>query len=361
MPQLPKKNNLDYNPDATILASKKIRAIALENMKNPVLDPDQKTLSTLEAEKRLDETFNTLQELAGNYNSAILRLANTLATPARQGRGRLKGGADRDTSVASSVSTSPSLREYEERLRRDRSRFSAFYSDDARNTFAVPSATRGVIDDDTMSELPEGGDFVIPYTPIDTGRRTESRSFPELMFVIIQLVRKMDILLSSRIRPAINKLSQVQIDLLTKIYQMVENSKEEIQNPLTRSGTDPYTGVARRRVNPPQLSLPLEMSVFGQYGDEIFETFKVEVNKLLLNLTVIINSWKQNTPLGQQTEVVRQVEGAGRKPRGRPKKDTMKMTLVGSGRNFYGETINNSRDIPTIWQVYRDCPTKYLL
>jgi hypothetical protein len=37
------------------------------------------------------------------------------------------------------------------------------------------------------------------------------------------------------------------------------------------------------------------------------------------------------------------------------------MTMVGSGRNFYGEPVNNSRDLPTIWRNYRDCTTKYLL
>lgn len=36
-------------------------------------------------------------------------------------------------------------------------------------------------------------------------------------------------------------------------------------------------------------------------------------------------------------------------------------TMRGGGRNFYGEEISRSNDIPTIYGRYRDIPTKYLL
>ena len=60
MPSLPRKNTLDYNPDSMVNASKKIRTIALENMKNPTLDPDQATLSSLDATRRLGDSIDTL-------------------------------------------------------------------------------------------------------------------------------------------------------------------------------------------------------------------------------------------------------------------------------------------------------------
>jgi hypothetical protein len=34
---------------------------------------------------------------------------------------------------------------------------------------------------------------------------------------------------------------------------------------------------------------------------------------------------------------------------------------IGAGRNFYGKTINETKDIPTIWGARQSCPTKYLL
>jgi hypothetical protein len=34
---------------------------------------------------------------------------------------------------------------------------------------------------------------------------------------------------------------------------------------------------------------------------------------------------------------------------------------LGAGRNFYGKTINTSRDIPNIYGSRQSCPTKYLL
>ena len=190
---------------------------------------------------------------------------------------------------------------------------------------------------------------------------------------------------------------------------MVRSSYDDITRPLVRrtedpvarqligeSMRDPFTGV-RRIANPNVFqevgfgNVEQNLMRQNQNGDEILVTFDTARRELLLSLTVIINSWKQNTPTGQQTELGEELErdfqqtatrnrdlyinlereaneddsaiiGSGRKPRGRPrKKDTMTMTMVGSGRNFYGEPVYNSRDLPTIWRNYRDCPTKYLL
>jgi hypothetical protein len=195
---------------------------------------------------------------------------------------------------------------------------------------------------------------------------------------------------------------------------MVRSSYDDITRPLGRriedpvsrrltgdTMRDPFTGV-QRVANPNVFqefgfgNVEQNLMRQNQYGDEILNTFDTARKELLLDLTVVINSWKQNTPTGQQTDLGEELErdfqqtaarnkdlyinlerernavdemdttaatvGSGRKPRGRPKKnDTMTMTMVGSGRNFYGEQINNSRDIPTIWRSYKDCPTKYLL
>ena len=90
MPSLPRKNTLDYNPDSMINASKKMSVIALENMKNPTLDPDQATLSTLDATRRLGDSIDTLDYLAGLFHSAVLRIQNLVAPVV--GAGRKVGG-----------------------------------------------------------------------------------------------------------------------------------------------------------------------------------------------------------------------------------------------------------------------------
>jgi hypothetical protein len=493
MPLLPRKNSLDFNPDATILASKKLSAITLENLKNPLQDPDQSTLSTLQAQKSLGDSFDRLEEMAGNYHSLVLRLGSVLGKQQtkirdnidrQRGRGRkLKGGAltpeeldamfgdNRSTSTGSTGSTvSPSvflrnpsfylnrdgssssnLSNYLRRVQSDRQRFSGFYNDDERNSTATPASSvySGMpdypydfsgeidIDDEDASTLTtarsfapimdlggDGGDGGDGFIGEQVGANFNSLTFP-----IIQLVRRMNILINSRIKPAISALSQSQATRLTEIYQMVRNSYNDVVFPDTRrarTNADPFTKTKLpvTRPDPRALStygLPeysfgskddiyftgrrasdLEEAIIdqNQFGDEILSVWNKERQNLLLNLTTIINSWRQNTPSGQQTEFSEDVNrsfqdtatrlgkkaelvkaqgsppyegfnyqdvaglesvGAGRKPRGRPRK-TGAMTLIGNGRNFYGDQINHSRDLPTIFSgALRNCPTKYLL
>lgn len=516
MPLLPRKNSLDFNPDATILASKKLSAIALENLKNPVDDPDQSTLSALQAQKQLGDSFEKLEEMAGNYHSLVLRLGNLLISGQTEqlqpeeydyGAGRkkkggrncglrrlaqkMRGGAGeydamfpsssdssdygstispsefrrnphlyanrssssssgwrpyRDDSTISSASSMPSnftdLSNYLRRVQADRQRFRQFYDDDERNSTATPassraSSSRGMpiypyddpsemdIDDEDASSLTtrsffapsgDGGEDPEANVP-EAFRITEGvgANFNSLIYPLIQLTRRMNILVNSRIKPAISSLSQSQASRLTDIYQMVRNSYNDVVRPQGRKG------VARMGTKDPFTKVPVNVNAYlaqqfgdnsieqqiierNQFGDEVLSIWNQERQNLILNLTIIINSWRQNTPTGQQTafseDVNRSFEntavrlgaradlvearkqglqgtdyearlmgkvadtesvGAGRKPRGRPRK-TGAMTLIGNGRNFYGDQINTSRDIPTIFSgALRNCPTKYLL
>jgi hypothetical protein len=121
MPLLPKNNTLDYNPDATISASKKIKTIALERMKNPLEDPDQATLSTLDNQKNISSNFDRLLEMAGSFHNIVLRIQNILAPTAptgryyRRGRGRGKKGGSNGA-----VSSQELLRQLEEQLSKRR-------------------------------------------------------------------------------------------------------------------------------------------------------------------------------------------------------------------------------------------------
>lgn len=502
MPLLPRKNTLDYNPDATINASKKLSVIALENLKNPLEDPDQATLSTIRKSQSIGNAFNKLEDLAGTFHSVLLRLQNLEAKRfgggfhdghssvdkyfkppkgLRRG-GKMKGGVDLTkeeldafygTSSASSSATpstrsrssrssesansriypgtsysssEPSFGDYLSRVSADRSRFSGFYTDDDRNSFATPSSWgQGEVDDDDRSGVPNGrhwgrtpatdprgrhwgrtpdyedfdysdfsssdfSDYSQPSSAQATaGYDQKQRDWTSMIFYLIQILRRMDILVNSEIKPSIPSLSSIQIQRLSEIYKMVFTSYDDLVSPLRRRiravnpqkqgremNRDPITGVIRNVYPNAYDEQGIDANIIeeNEYGDEILNTFNAERNKLLLDLTVVINSWRQNTPTGQQTQMSEQLErdfgnttynnrqlyqdihstdvdslgsmvgsegtiGSGRR-RGRPRK-TGAMTMVGCGRNFYGDKINDSSDIPTIWSSVRNCPTKYLL
>ena len=427
MPLLPRKNSLDYNPDATIAASKKLTSIALERMKNPLEDPDFATASTLAASKNLSENFDRLLDLANRYSSLVSRLSNLLGVGIRQRQMRreMAGGVREDynpryddysamySSSASSSSATPRPRgrapqpidqnEYQRRLQADRGRFRQFYDEDSRNSTATPASSRfgdriypyddpsepSFPDDDDNSSIPTQRSFrarLIDDDPDVVGEKVGA-NFNSLVHPLIQVTREMNLFLNSKIKPAMGQLTSAQIDKMNQIYLMVRTSYNDAIFPITK--VERKQGRLLR-----QAEDDIENAIISnnQFGDEILSVWNEERKSLLLNLTIIINSWKQNTPSGQQAqfgdEITRdfqntasrlgnkaeminqgygavdipEPQGAGRKVRGRPrKKDTMTMTLIGSGRNFYGEKINDSRDIPTIWRSYRDCPTKYLL
>ena len=431
MPQLPPKNSLDYNPNSIINASKKIKTIALERMKNPLEDPDQKTLSTLDRQKDLSSVFDRLLDMGGVFQSVVLRIQNILA-PTRGGCKDCRGGSNGTEDY--SALWRDTFNKLRERADQDAQRFTGRYRDDDRNStatgssgfstssgstgFSTSSGSTGDIDFDDDSTLPTRSslpsrrssypsfdddsmsDLSMPPVPKD------DKNWTSLIFYLITITRRMNIIVSSNIKPSISKLTSKQIETLKKIYLMVRSSYGDITRPLGRRFQDPvskrltgdvmkdpFSGVIRNP-NPNAFqefgfgNVEEDLMRQNQYGDEILNTFNQAREELLLNLTVIINSWKQNTPTGQQMEFSEDLQtdfidtaqdnralytnlqrddddsgmiGNGRKPRGRPRKNK-NATLIGNGRNFYGDKINNSRDIPSLFSgAMRDCPTKYLL
>ena len=483
MPSLPRKNTLDYNPDSLINASKKMSVIALENMKNPTLDPDQATLSTLDATKRLSSTIDTLDYLAGLFHSAVLRIQNLVAPVVGAGRKVGGGKGDKkkraepvsgidavvspnknkrnDTSSSSGSSSVYSLSDwsdigrgdvvaqYQRRLQAvkdqqgrfsDRFREIGDQNPQARNVSGSSSSSgslyppSSVSSGSSSSKPPRGSSSRFVYDPMndvsvsalgddttltgyaynrgrdfdsdagssDIGVDTEgydNKSWVASLFYLIQLTRKMDILIVSKIKPTTNSLTQAQIVKLGDIYKLVKTSYDDITDPFTRrrgKTTDPYTRVERNVDEGRAYGMTnIEEHLIreNEYGDEIINTFNSERKKLLLDITVVVNSWKQNSPTGQQAEMAEDltkdyemtadrnrqlyvdtdvpnpqgggggdqdqvgVEGAGR----RRYKKTGRSYLLGAGNNFYNEKIDNSRDIPCLLSSIRNCPTKYLL
>jgi hypothetical protein len=260
----------------------------------------------------------------------------------------------------------------------------------------MPSSVGSGSSFDDEMEYPSSAGDMIQY---------DDKSWVASIFFLIQLTRKMDILVVSKIKPNSNSLSQAQISKLGDIYKLVKTSYDDITDPFTRrrgKTTDPYTKVERnidedRAYGDTNLEkYYVRQKQYGtggnEYGDEIINTFNSERRKLLLDITVVVNSWKQNSATGQQTEMAEDLTkdyantasrvsqlyidsdlnrsqsgggdddynpvGSGRMSRS---KKSGRLHLLGAGNNFYGEKIDNSNDIPCLLSSIKNCPTKYLL
>ena len=172
--------------------------------------------------------------------------------------------------------------EYADRLNADRQRFSNFYRDDDRNSFATPSTmTPDSLNTDEQDPVPNartpfqspdyeyfGDDFTIPegypYFPDpDMSSITEQagifdfkqRDWTSLIFYLIQLLRRIDILVNSSIKPQIQNLSSSQVKRLTDIYSMIFPSYDDLIMPLSRRLLD-----ARRQ----------DLAQLGQPGVTLF-------------------------------------------------------------------------------------------
>ncbi len=162
----------------------------------------------------------------------------------------------------------------------------------------------------------------------------------------------MDFFLNSKIKPAYRKLDASQQGMLGKFLQNIYTLYQRTFRDATNTAyiTD--------------YSNNLEEFIYNEVeaGDNLLSTLKRSIDKLILDTTIVLNASRQlrsdgdtsvNTELADNYALkLAGFAGAGRKPRGK---------MTGCGRNFYGETINNTRDIPTIRRSYQDCPTKYLL
>ena len=400
MPLLPPKNTLDFNPDSVFNASKKIRTIQLERMKNPVEDPDQAVLSALQARKELDQTFLQLGSLTGAYSDLVLRIVKYLGIVSKKTEKVVERGfSSKKKSKKSPVEGEEADGEtFADRFAQDdpANRFTPFYRDDDRNSVAYSAQQDDEPDFLSKFEIPSGRtreeaqDYLTQINrererqmlienvqrSVGKGRggaRGEKRlkkvekvysasrkkaselleekglgqgqdTFVVLILNLIKITRSIDILINSRIRPAVKFLTNPMYKALGEVLGIVRDSWEKIRRPfLSKIGMDVFESALR--------------ADNGEYEDSILSSWNREREKLLLDLTVIINNREVVMPEPKPNVAVPDANaepdavGAGRFP----------VRLVGSGRNFYGELINDTRDIPTIRASYRDCPTKYLL
>jgi hypothetical protein len=424
MPQLPKGNSLDFNPDSIINASKKIKTIALANMKNPILDPDMKTLSAMDAERNLNVNIDSLGQMYLDVERDLIRVAQFAGTkiktfqglegsgrrtkrsmfggaddkpkmiieeddepaittdivpadisPPVKRRGRPKGSKNKPTQVSSSFPTSAFVPP----------RFSSDMVSSSGNPQARPYGDPDDDDpDDDASSYPSSasnpnsrtsGNAPVRYTRVndfdddvsnisqETDKPTIPKSISNLLLSIISKLQKMDFFLASKIKPAYAKITDKQQAVLTKIMEQIFNLYNvTIKQPTAKTYFISRINVREERPNIGNLEEYIIDNVDN--GDDLLSYFKKAIDKLILDLSVVINSARRvgatdftkkvsydaSTPTNSYALELAGFQGAGRKVR-----------MVGNGRNFYGDVINKSRDIPTIFSSVRDCPTKYLL
>lgn len=418
MPLLPRRNNLDYNPNSIVNASKMIKNIALENMKNPVLDPDMKTLSAMDAEKNLKNNLEMMEQMFIDIESDLTKLSQfTGSNIARQfqamvgsgmyggagstksddsgyaglsglaglftqqkPRGRPKGSKNKPApapapaskgSMLSFVTRTPSastvFQRREQGLIRQPARFQPTLQPYATNSQAIPYGDPDDSDpDDDTASLPSSASNYNSRTnrSARSGSSIASSQIEDeaynpfsvktvisnLIIDINRKIQRLDFFFNSRIKPAYRKLTASQQEFLANFLKTIYG----LYNNVFRSS---------KRGSYIEMGFgDLETFIINRVdnGDELLQNLKKSIDKLILDLSIGLNASKQFSTDGSTTVNTEDVDnyalklagfvGAGRKPR-----------MTGCGRNFYGEKINNSRDIPTIRRSYQDCPTKYLL
>jgi len=472
MPLLPRKNNLDYNPDNIIQASKRLATISLEQMKNPLFDPDQATLSSLDSERNLDANmselgkkildiqqlfisgknlafgeatkrniqfekeakFNQQNDELRRQRQEINRAENILGDIYEElgrirGEGRKKGAKDksprksknrarpniqlliedeppsqrsdrltqqqlynyfqrspaRDTMPSTIISREPNgrysvvpLLDYGRRLEttgavadgddedpeNEDYGYNPFTGDRFDNGGDFPDDNDDDDDDDDGDGRPRGR---VPYGnpyPADLYKDDRNIYLPQTsLSQVLQLLTKKcrdaDILLISKIKPALQKLSQVQLNQLRSFYDLLGKGWTEFISSASKDGKT-------------TIYLFEIINISLEFGDQIIKVMKEEFDKLRMDLLIVVNSFKQNEaiappfylPLGNEWAVnpeVRELVETGEKlDEDGVSPELQNFTTTGSGRR--GVRRSQPIAIPTIWEAsVRNCPTKYLL
>jgi len=418
MPQLPTKNTLDFAPDSIISASKKLSVVQSSQMKDA-----QDTDATLRPVKDANDTkremgrfvdkiseigdlFNFIRTVTARYGYLTLGMIDQELADREEGAGRahlarLYGGMDPseeglssmsnlgifkqpaqrgrprkkpefiiESDTASEASPQPAkgntktITDFFERLSKgtiegDRMPTSASANDRSESRGQARSETR--TEDFDELEDSEGGDF----DPSDSSSSSSSsftsdsngspRGYPGEPPTLIEKnpsIRIVDAILratklmreADRIALVLKDYKQYldpnDINDLKASYQVLIKKWDEFKQPI--AGFDLFT----------RLSHEID------FVDDMLKILNDERKKLMMDILILVNSYTASVlpsfdpdRLLQPVANVLDTYGAVNQV----------SEAFGAGRNFYGKTINTSRDIPNIYGARQSCPTKYLL
>jgi hypothetical protein len=208
------------------------------------------------------------------------------------------------------------------------------------NTRTIRSPTPSVIqDDDDISSL--GNETSqLDYEEYDgdagdgdIGARLISRSPQDRIVGLIlrgtQILRRLNTLVNSKIRKEIKRLSTDDLEELKDGFAILRDRWDEIRFP-RGTDVDVFDVIARSVA----------------FADEMIVVMDIERKKLMNNILVVINSYKQNEPAERPTLMP---------------DDPIEPAVGAGGSRFRDEGFRRTGYIPNIYGRFINCPTKYLL
>jgi hypothetical protein len=410
MPQLPTRNTLDYTPDSIISASKRISIVQSSQMKDanetsaslrPVKDSNETKAEVAkfsEIISTIADTFNDLRRIAINRgNQGLNELVNEELDreegAGRQLVSRLYGGMPPKKDVKfkmpsgssatitdyfQKVSSSndprrPSVPEFHERGEsKGQARSSAREHDfdelyDAEGGDDDPNPEDDddddeddESDDDTgLSELSQtatgfdddGDDqFSIPDNETKFGVKDQ---IVARLIKATKLMREADMSVN-RLKDSSRYLTDADIEELKMAYNILIKKWESLQYP--------FSGMEQsgRRYQGGFDFFDL-ISATVEFSANILKVLNDERKKLMMDILIVVNSYNANESLNPRFDPSTLVQPVKNVLDDFGTENIVTASVLGSGRNFFGKTINDSRDIPNIYGRHQACPTKYLL
>ena len=421
MPTLPKANTLDYNPDSIISASKKLRIVQSSQMKDAeatdaTLRPvkDDKTTTGLvktfvDKIAEIGDIFNFVRTQSATLGWRTLDRDSQDAKEEGAGRDRLArmyGGmdpADDELSVVSSVSSTRAKRPVGRPKKQidptGMAKIETYFSRLAGNPQEPPrvaklskediraraeargqsrSATRleeaediadneGDLDEEEMANEAEDIDEEVADVEEHESEERYNRILDDVSVEEVQL--KQNIISGIlRLTKLMREADSIILSIKPKLKYVTPDEIEEIKMA--------YNVLIRKwdTLREPIKGFPL-FELFYQIVDYSAEMLKVlndERMKLMTDIITVVNSYNSNEAVqpnfvpSKLIQPIRTALDTSEDPE-LETKDIEKYLKPknekrGAGRNFYGEQIGHSRDLPTIFSgAMRNCPTKYLL
>jgi hypothetical protein len=420
MPQLPKRNTLDFAPDSIISASKKLSVVQSSQMKDAsemdgVVRPIKNENDTRREMGRftniigeIGDTFNRIRTLAtskGYRELADLAFGDLEEGAGRKHLARLYGGVDPSEEGLSAMeglfnapkkkratkkkvelveveeeptSSAPPVRtiiDYFERMSSSSPRkagtelprhvSNASYEDRQENRGQARSEARS----DDVSELldADGGDGYDSDPSSSSsgsssisGRRTEypagsvgdfedtgesgysvNQAIVAQILKITKLTREADIIVLA-LKDYKQYLSEGDIDELKIAYNVLIKKWEFFIAPF--EGFD----------------FILYLTGKIDFVENMLKVLNDERKKLMMDIIILVNSYNASEAINPTFDPTRLIQPI-RNVLDTFNSENETIKSIGAGRNFYGKTINATKDIPNIYGMRQSCPTKYLL
>jgi hypothetical protein len=418
MPQLPNRNNLDFAPDSIISASKKLSVVQSSQMKD-ALDTD----ATLRPIKDANDTkremgrfvdkiaeigdlFNMIRTVTARLGYVTLGNYGQLLADREEGAGRrhltrLYGGMDPSEEGLSSManlgifkqprkprkkveliiaddSTEASPKPTKGKVRNITDFFEKLSKQSAGEGARIPSGasaedrseSRGSVRSETRTEDfdeledADGGDFDPSEPSSSSSSGSSSISSNESTFGDFDPDGRNKIYEKdprARIVDGILRATKLMREA-DRIALALKDYKQYLDPSDINDLKDSYQVLIKTWTS---FSAPFEgfdlfdfLSHEIDFVDDMLKILNDERKKLMMDILMLVNAYQATVLPNMDPRTLLQPVANVLDNYGAVNQVS---EALGAGRNFYGKTINTSRDIPNIYGSRQSCPTKYLL